>query len=1131
MAGLLDQLESLLGSSGLNAKISVQVDGLNGVTGAVQKLIAGPQSFANLKTAIGNAPVPPGLDGLASMGQRLGSLSVPTDLSGPIAPLLTPLAGLVAEVAGGGAAQAMAAFDLVRETIHAATGQDLGGPSGMPDEGGFRMPDMPAIDQFRGHLASASHALDLVGPKVDAAALLELLKAASSGFRKAELMLPHIPVIDDIMEPLGTVAAWQTMSGQEIGANFARTLERTAELIAAPRRDVAAPVIDAAASIAAGKNDLAALLVDLTPVCASVRDKILTGRGQATTLEVLAIERAADLAGRLAQATHPATSPLIDCDLVDERITRSLLAVIRALEPAYTLSSIALSLRAKIAGIAPPPEGALDTIVKAITDFDISVLTDPLKTVTGKVRQAVDEVNAAKESVRKALEDALSPVEKALDDALQAAGFDQIREALESLPAQVQKFVDDEIKPNLEPIQADVSNAVDTVTAAAAKFKPADLLAPIQSAVNDAAALLNNDTVRGTFAELQQTLDAAIAAISQIDLGGAGDESVKLIGGIEVKVSAIDPSMIPDAAKPALKQAVKAVTDIDFTGEVGKPVLTKLEGAIEQGPVALLGAIEESMDALRSRLDAFRPSQVVGVALDKPFQDLTDALDKFKPSDLLAELQKSLDELAGKLKVLDVGAVVDPLVELHTSIKAKVDALKPSKLLEPVDQAIQSAIEKVYEASGVDTVFKGIHDVLNLVQSWTGLLADARDLLNRAGAMLEQPGDASASVAQMVDGAVAKLDAVDIGRLQAGFAAAAAAVRSIDRDTVARDLALAFQNAGQSGPALLASAEIESLKRLARAFPLAEMCAQRETPSRERLEAAVRKWQSGADALDASRQPWSQVAPRLNEAAGAIQERLLDYYRVSQLEAATVFADFLNPPQTAAALKECVRAELSSALTDPLTTVMLGLQALAPYVRFMAQGIASVLGAFHDKIDALTGSDGIGGTVNAIEDAVNLLKGIDLKPLTGPLDEIYGRIGTVLDSLDPTPLRTTLEAARDAVANLLSIATLIKQGDIDKLNQAYTDAVGGIGALAPSAIISQTLDPVYERILADFLPVLDLPKQLREKVDAAGKSLRDEAVVELARVEEAFDHMLKSIPLDGGGGGVGVSVTASASIG
>jgi hypothetical protein len=1131
MPGLIDSLQALLSGSGVDAQVSIQIDGLNEITQAIGALTAGPAALDSLKNAAGALPAPPGLQGIGNLATSLGSLQVPTDVSGLLAPILSPITGLNFSVSG--TVQIAAAFDVVREIIRVGTGRAVGGPTGMPEGSpAFRMQDAPSPEELRAFFVTANGMLDDVGPNFDAARILQLLQRAATGYGKPHFWIPTIPFLDDMMEPLATIATWQTMNGQELSASLAGTIRRVGELMLMPRRQVAQPIMNAAAAIAAARTGMAGVHARSIPALGSLREKTLQGTAQPSTAEVIAVEQAAALLEQLAAAVDPSVSPLASHSLADERLTRALLAVIRALEPSYSISSLSQTLQGGIAEIPAPPTAFVDDVVSGIAEFDLSALTDPLQAVTDAVRDAVQEVENAKESVRQALENALTPVANALDEALNAAGFNDIRTALEGLPNQIQQFVNTEIAPNLESVRSGVSDAVNVVSEAADEFNPEALVAPIRQAVEDVAALLQDGEIAQVFAQLEEAITTAIQAIESIDLTIAADESIDLIGDIEVKVSEIDPSLIPDAAKPLLSQAVQVVTNIDFSVEVGAPLLTEIEQAVQQGPAAVLAAIEEGIDELRGELERFRPSAVIGVALDQPFQTVIDTLRQFTPSDLLEELQSALDDLAGRLNVLDVGAVLDPLTGLHATLVTTIEGLRPSNLLRPVNDAIAAAIEKVFQASGIDTVFAGINEVLEVVQNWTGLLADGRDLLNRAAAMLTEPGDATASVQTLVDDALARLDTVDMARLQVEFTATAAAAASIDRDVIARDVANAFQQAGEAAEPALRSAELAAIVRSAREFPIAELRGERETPPRRRLIVALHSIRASAERLDAATPRWAQLGPELREASGVVQEKLLDYYRVSRIEGASLFADFLNPPQTTAALREKVREALAAGLIDPLTMVLQGFQALSPYARLGADGLSKVLGAVHAKVDSLVGAGGVGGTVDALEDAANLLRGINLEPITQPLDAVFARIQTALDAVNPEPLRAALEAARDAVADLLNVTTLIDQDDIDELDRVYAEAVDKIDGLAPSAIVSETLDPVYEDLLADFLPVLDLPIRLRIAIEGAGLHLRENAVRELARVEAAFDQMLRAIPLGGGAGVSGsVSIGVSGSVG
>jgi hypothetical protein len=193
--------------------------------------------------------------------------------------------------------------------------------------------------------------------------------------------------------------------------------------------------------------------------------------------------------------------------------------------------------------------------------------------------------------------------------------------------------------------------------------------------------------------------------------------------------------------------------------------------------------------------------------------------------------------------------------------------------------------------------------------------------------------------------------------------------------------------------------------------------------------------------------------------------------------------------------------------------------------------MAELLAAIHQKLDLLTGAGGVGGVVGSIEGAADLLRNLDLSPITDPLDAVFARLETAVAAVNPAPLGVALEAAADAVVDLLDLSTVIDPAAVAQLDAAYDTAVGKLRPLRPSAVVADVLDPVYEDLLADVLPLLDLPAMLQELLVTAQASLGAEVTAELARVEVAFDDMLRAIPFGRTSGGVSVSVSVEASVG
>ena len=261
-----------------------------------------------------------------------------------------------------------------------------------------------------------------------------------------------------------------------------------AELISTPHTRVAAPVLDAANQINNGLNTLSAAQATLTEVFASVRPKVLTPTAHPSFSELQRIEATAEALGKLAFALHPQKSALAQAKGLDEALTRSLLVVVRALQPAYDITPVADKVQELLGNLPETTTDIFADVVTAINEFDLPAITDALQTVRDAVQSVVDEINGVKDTMRSELEALLSPVEDALNSALTAAGFTQIQSALQSLPTEIENFVNNEILPVIEPVRQAIETAVNAVSGAAGSFNPESLIAPIRDAVEEVAA-------------------------------------------------------------------------------------------------------------------------------------------------------------------------------------------------------------------------------------------------------------------------------------------------------------------------------------------------------------------------------------------------------------------------------------------------------------------------------------------------------------------------------------------------------------------------------------------------------------------------------------------------------------------
>lgn len=1122
MAGLLAELDGIDLGASIGPALAEQGGALGAVADSVRGLIEGNAPLDALLGAIGRMPLPPGLDALAALGPAIQQVATrgPTDPAALVAPMVAPLTRLAA----GGLSVSVsidigAVLAVLRETMRLVSGVAPGGAQGMPDGPGgllpFRHEDFPDFDQLRAALTEARGVLDRLGPKLDLPKLFALLRGNATGVRTPSFRWPPMPLFDEVFEALAETEAWRSMNGAQLGARLSETLGLAARVIALPRDRVATPLLAACATLAAALATLDDSARALSPLLSSLRARTLAGDAAPTGAELALLARHATALETLADATGA-----IPDDLAGD-LTAALLTTLRALSPAVAPDGLATMLDGFIARIPAAPADPLAPLVSAVQGFDVASIAGPFQAVRQAVTTARDEVNAAQAQVRETLSAALTPVAEALDTAIAGARLEELKTAIGQMPAAISGFMDNEVAPALNGVKTAAQTAIDAVETSSTEFDPQRLLAPIQDALEQLAALLSRPEVSQTITAVRDALAAAAEVLAAFDMKPAADESIGILGRIQGKLEGIDPALIPDEAKPQLRQAVAFVTDIDFAGQVAGPIVSTITDAVAAGPGAVLGALEGEMDALGTKLAEFDPAQLIGPELDKPFQDLAATLRGFRPGDLFTRAQAALDEAARGIGVLDPAAAIAPVAAAHATASDAVARLRPSLLLKPVEDAAEAAIATLFREAKIDDALAGITGLADALTGLLGLAREAGALLDRAALLVTDLPAPADEAQRLVHEATAKLDAVTLSRLREGFAATAAAVAAIAPDRLASDLAAGLRGAAAIGPALAGPAVGQMQAALAALAPEA-LAATRQTAFTRQLAGLLERLRQAVARLAAAPKNLGQ---RCGTLAGTLQESMPDYTRLMAGEGQVVLAGFATPPATKAALTDAVAESLQATVQAPLETLARLVQAIAPYLAGATRGIAGLVVAVEAKLSAVLGDAGLAGAAQGITDIANELRDLDLTPVTAPLDALHARILAALAALDPAPITASLEAARDALADAAQLARLLDPAEIAAIDAAWQTVVERIAALSPGRLVAETLQPPYRTAVAAVAPVLELPGILRELTEAAGRDLGSEVTAELVRVEEAFDAMLRAIPLQDAG-----SPRASASV-
>ncbi len=1126
MPGLLAQLDLEIGNFNVGAMLDGVIGQLGDLGGAVGGLTDGPGVVGEIIEKLGSPPKPEGLDGIGNFNVHVGGALelIPGDTSGPLAPLLAPFQGLLNLDIGVSINGMTAAFGAVQELVRLTTGRTFGGPSPMPD--GSEPSDAVNIARIRGVLDGVDDQLEAMLDGIDPSRLLALLQTFGTRLQDMHSRWPKLPVTADMFEAFAVVERWQQMSPAELTEHLRHTLDASATFVALPRTRVIDPALVQAVEAARAGERIGKARADLVGLLPSVTQRI-NEAGTIHPTELALLEEHCEGLETLCRALRLADSPLAGIEGLPARLEREFLRVVRVVEPAIDRAALEQRVQSMIARLPAATPHPLGDLVTAIESVDLSVITGPISTVRKAIQDAVDLARDALDSVRQALMQLLQPLADGIAALTGAIGLDKLQTALQQVPDMIRGFVESEIMTRLTALKGDVESAVHQVSSAVDAFNPQALLDQLRDRIAVVGEIFDKPEVKDVFAGAQSVVTTVVEALEGFpgNLRSAADESVKLLDGIKGVAEKIPSDLIPDAAKPALQQAVDTIADLDITGTVGQPLADAVDVALEQGVLPVLDEFENLLEQLRERLEKFRPSSLISDDIEKPFEDLITTLRGFKPSDLLSQISDALAGLREQVHVVEPAELLAPLLELHGQLRSALEQVDPNKLLEPVETAIHDAIQSLLDASGLEQVFAGVREFFEELDGWVDLLQHGQRTLERVGERLARPVDVEAELGQLVDGALARIDQVDFAAFGDALARGQQAAQKLDARRIAAELAPALRSAAAAPDALTAS-DARELVAAIRALPNPRELSIADTE----IGRFVDRLLGIATTLEAAVDPWHALAPRLTRMAGQLEGSLRGYALLGTIEGRNVLSGFLEPPQQLAGLRTHVSDALRESLRLPVKALAGLVGAFAPHVAGIATDLGGVLGALHGKFDAITGEQGLLGTVKALDEGLDLLRNFDLAPIREPLDQqIYQPILGVVDAIDPEPLRAILQAVKDALESLLDLANLISPDTLAELDQTYAKAVDALAAFSPRKVLIEVLDPVYEKVLGDILPLFDLVKRLRDAVDASAEVIPPEITNQLGRVETSFDALLRALPLQPSGGGASVSVSASAS--
>lgn len=793
-------------------------------------------------------------------------------------------------------------------------------------------------------------------------------------------------------------------------------------------------------------------------------------------------------------------------------------------------------------------------IRQIILDF-MQPLIAQMETLDPQV--AVDRLRMARQEIVRGLES------MGLNQARQTvfAVFDQIQQALEAIPVEAIRDAIQSLFNQLEDVlgSLDITALQDTirgvfeqVTTAIQQLNLSGVITTVTGLIEQLAGMLDElpleelvsglegifQTVNGlldTLVEIaqtaQQALQPVLEALDELDFSQASQPAIEGIRTVQETLASIDLSLLPDALREPLNEAVQPLRELDFEGEITRPLLdafdqvaalpgeaadeidAKLDRIVEKigelDPTGLLQPVQEVFDQLLGAVDGLDPSTLLRPVREM-LEQLGSALDQLDPNQLFAPLQAAFDDLLAALERFDPQALFAPLAEAFDQVKSLLDRLD----LTPVFDELQRLQQELF-----GEVQNTLVDTLNLSE-----LPGGQSLLDKMGPLLGsgsgtiRPGDLFLALEDLYDQVVEALDVVPPDRLVDAFNAVRGALagglaalhpqelaQQINSQTAAMPNQFAALN-----PQPLFQALIDTHQSLVSAL---NAIAADQVP--DALRPRLLALRAQAADLNPSG-AFSTLQTEYNRLLGRVQE-LAHPIDLSGLEEAcallrdrlsVLIPESLHDEITPANLRAAIEASNPASIADEINALFDQFQAAAARMAGVLEAEVQVLGeALSENLFNLSPD----GLKEAFEEIFNTVKGklaaLDPAVLVEGIADLYATVKENIGALNPAVLSQGVAGAFQALKDQLAALDL---GPVEEacagLFERLKMRLNVIDPGAVSAAVCELFAGIQQR-----LEGLDITSAI-QALSSVLTRLRDELAAVLETASGAFDGLLDAIP-------------------
>ncbi len=972
-------------------------------------------------------------------------------------------------------------------------------------------------------VAQVDAVLSQLPDTVDAGVLLQLLLMLLGSKPRDRFFAINLPVVDDLLEPLQTLAAWATLDQDGVAAHMAASIDA---LTARIRQSAPLPLAD-----------LAATLDTLAPqwragALASATDAIADG--------MTALEDALRNADEAAAATllTAVNAAIDDYEAIRAAMSADVLPAVPSLHAVPALSPAALAdhmthllvlleptnVTARLAPLLPQVEPIAPEAMEAVRNA-VQPLIDWLQDITGLLdfgaaQDGIADVAADARALAADIESGLTSVTlevqaafAAVSEALDGVGLDDLRAQLATQIAQFGDQVRRDVAQAFAPARDGTRTAITAVSNALDAFDPSSIVDALQKVVDEIAGVLNGDDVQRAIGNVKEAVDDVAEALRSLSFQPVTDEVVALIGQMKAGLQAIIDTDINDATKAALATAMSALPG-DLRPATD-PLVEDFGVLVATGPTAVLRRVKDAPQRLLDQVRRFEPAAMIGDRLSAPYRDLLARADDFDAARLFAAADAELERARQRLlRTVRPGRALEPLRAPVQQLLSTLETFSAAALLDPLTSKVEETVARIVEASPVDEILGAIDGVFDAVRDILAFAEQIRSVSTRIGQLFDALADADVQVDAWRDHVLANVPDGANGPLQTAFAALRAALDGVRH----ADVLASFDTA--SAAVLSELDALDPAARLTRIVTAYGRLASRvaalpPSATRTAAEQVLARFNPAQPLHSAPLRLAHEVRTRITSARSGL---------VALAHEWTEMVDGLEPLRhaDATALRDLVAAALEPTL-QPVRFIFRALGHLAVPVNGITSTLTDLVTTLTARLDALVnGPESLSAISGAVQEVVDALRHIDLGFIARSLDEVRGAVHDKVRLLDPARLAGDLDAAFEQALSGLSLGAIVPTEDLAALDAAWQGIVDKLHASDPRQLVEQAVQPVYDAAITPLLDAFDLTPIFEALIDVLG-SLERELATGIDQVNIAYQSFIANRPA---GGSVSVSLGA-----